>query len=150
VQSRIDDAVQRFHDGMNCAQSVFTSYAPIFGVGEADALRIATAFGGGMGSLQEVCGAVTGAFMAIGACCGMRRNPDNDAKEKTSSLVRQLGTRFAGLHGSLTCRGLLGCDFSTQEGQAQFKEQKLRDSKCTAYVRDACRLLEELVPGEKG
>jgi C_GCAxxG_C_C family probable redox protein len=144
---RIETAVQRFTNGYNCAQAVFTTYAPWFGVGQSDALRLATGFGGGMGRLQEVCGAVSGAFLAIGACCGMRQPADEAAKEKTYGLVHELGTRFASLHGSLLCRELLGCDLNTEEGKAQFKERKLKDTKCVGYVRDACRLLEGMLPG---
>jgi C_GCAxxG_C_C family probable redox protein len=148
MKSRIETAVQHFADGYNCAQSVFTTYAPLYGVGETDAVRIATGFGGGMGHLQEVCGAVTGAFMVIGCCCGMRQHIDKEAKDRTDGLVHELGKRFASLHGSLLCRGLLGCDLSTEEGKAQFKDQKLRDTKCVGYVRDACRLLEEMLPAQ--
>lgn len=115
-------------------------------MGQAEALRLATGFGGGMGLLQEVCGAVTGAFMVIGACCGMREPADKTAKDRTYSLVHELGRRFDALHGCLQCRSLLGCDLNTEEGKAQFKEQKLRDTKCSVYVRDACRLLEEMLP----
>jgi C_GCAxxG_C_C family probable redox protein len=150
MKSRVETAVQRFNDGHNCAQSVFTTYAPRFGGDDTAALRIATAFGGGMGRLQEVCGAVTGAFLAIGSCCGMRQCPDNEAKTRTYGLVYDLGKRFMSLHGALSCRDLLGCDLNTAEGKAQFHEQKLKETKCTEYVRDACLLLEELLPEHDG
>jgi C_GCAxxG_C_C family probable redox protein len=146
---RIETAVQRFTNGYNCAQAVFTTYAPPFGIGEGDALRIATGFGGGMGRLQEVCGAVTGAFLAIGACCGMRQPADEAAKDETYGLVHELGRRFASLHGSLLCRDLLGCDLNTEEGKARFKAQKLKDTKCVGYVREACKLLEKMLPAQE-
>lgn len=145
MQSKVENATRRFNDGYNCAQAVFTSYAPLFGMGEPDALRIATAFGGGMGHLQEVCGALTGAFLAIGCCCGMRQLTDQAAKDRTYELVQDLGKRFAVMHGGLRCKGLLGCDLNTEAGRAQVKEQKLRDTKCLVFVQDACRLLEDLL-----
>ena len=74
---------------------------------------------------------------------------DKAAKDRTNGLVHELGRRFASLHGSLRCKDLLGCDLNTEEGQAQFKAQKLRDTKCLEYVRDACRLLEEMLPERK-
>ncbi|MCX7030719.1 MAG: hypothetical protein NTU62_11465 [Spirochaetes bacterium] len=98
MKSRIETAVQRFGDGCNCAQSVFTTYAPRYGVGESDA------------------------------------------------LVHGLGKHFASLHGSLLYRRLLGCDSNSDEGKMQFKKQKLRNTKCVGCVRDACRLLEEMLP----
>ncbi len=146
MPSKIETAVGRFLSGHNCAQAVFTTYAPSFGLKQGDALRIATGFGGGMGRLQEVCGAVTGAFLAIGACCGMRQPADETAKERTYGLVKELGKRFASLHGSLLCRELLGCDLNTEQGKARFKAQKLKDTHCVEYVREACRLLEEMLP----
>jgi C_GCAxxG_C_C family probable redox protein len=145
MQSRIETAVQRFSESYNCAQAVFTTYGPLFDVKETDALRIATGFGGGMGHLQEVCDAVTGAFLVIGCCFGMRQPSDKAAKDRTYDLVHELGKRFAALHGTLLCRSLLGCDLNTTEGKAQFKEQKLRDTKCSVYVRDVSRLLEEML-----
>ena len=147
--TRTEVAVQRFSDTHNCAQAVLTTYAPLFDVKETDALRLATGFGGGMGRLQEVCGAVTGAFMVIGCCCGMRQPADKAAKDRTYDLVHELGVRFAASHGTLLCRDLLGCDLNTADGKAQFKEQKLRDTKCSVYVRDASRLLEEMLPLQK-
>jgi len=149
MQSKIETAVGRFLSGHNCAQAVFTTYAPPFGIGEGDALRIATGFGGGMGRLQEVCGAVTGAFLAISACCGMRQPADEAAKDETYGLVHELGRRFASLHGSLLCRDLLGCDLNTEEGKARFKAQKLKDTHCVGYVREACGLLEEMLPAQE-
>ena len=146
MQSNAESAVKRFYEGCNCAQAVFVTYCAAFGVSETDALRIATGFGGGMGHLQEVCGAVSGAFLSIGACCGMRQVPDQEAKDATGKRVYELGRRFASLHGSLRCRELLGCDLTTEEGKALFRERKLKDTHCAGYVRDACRLLEELLP----
>lgn len=150
MKSRIETAVQRFADGCNCAQAVFTTYAPLFGVEETAALRIATSFGGGMGHLQEVCGVVTGAFLVIGACCGMEKYPDAKAKDRTYQLVYDLGKRFAARHGTLRCRDLLGCDLSTEEGRALNKAQNNKELKCMEYVRTACRLLEEMLPAQKG
>ena len=98
MKSIIETAVQRFGNGCNCVQSVFSSYAPRYGVGESNA------------------------------------------------LVHGLGRRFASLPGSLLDRCLLGCDLNSDEGKVKFKKQKLRNTKCVGYVRDACRLLKEMLP----
>jgi C_GCAxxG_C_C family probable redox protein len=72
---------ERFNKGFNCAQAVFSTYAPLLKIKEEDALRIATGFGARMGRLQEVCGAVTGAFMLISCKHGMIAATDTTSKE---------------------------------------------------------------------
>ena len=64
--NRSEIALDYFSKGFNCAQSVLISCADILKIEEEKALRIASGFGGGMGGMQETCGAVTGAFMVIG------------------------------------------------------------------------------------
>ncbi|MBA7619010.1 hypothetical protein ES703_26342 [subsurface metagenome] len=81
--SRIEKVVSSFKGNFNCAQSVFSSYAPQYGLDRDTALRLATGFGGGMGLMQNTCGAVSGAFMVIGLRYGMGINDDKDAREKT-------------------------------------------------------------------
>ncbi len=139
-----DIAADRFSHGCNCAQAVFLAYAPEVGINEGDALRIATAFGAGMGRQQEVCGAVTGAYMVIGARYGMTEPGNTQAKEKTYALVSEFAEKFREVHGSTICLDLLGCDMSTEEGRAAIAEKKLHDSVCLPCVRDACRILDTI------
>lgn len=141
---KVDSAVQCFSDGFNCAQAVFSTYAPQMGIDRDDALRIATPFGAGMGRLQEVCGAVTGALMVIGCRHGMTRASDTGVREEAYAMVKGFTRRFCHLHGSISCRQLLGCDLNTEEGRNEFKSKNLGKEKCTEYVRDASRLLEEM------
>ena len=64
--SKVNDAVACFNNGFNCAQAIFTAYCDELGLDEETALKIACGFGAGMGRLQETCGAVSGAYLAIG------------------------------------------------------------------------------------
>ena len=80
MTTRVETAVETFAKGFNCAQAVFSTYAPILGISEREALQVATGFGAGMGRLQEVCGAITGAFMLIGCKHGMVKPEDTAAK----------------------------------------------------------------------
>jgi hypothetical protein len=66
----------------------------------------------------------------------------------SDALVHGLGKRFATLHGSLLYRCLLGFDLNSDEGKVKFKKQKLRNTKCVGYMRDSCRLLEEMPPAQ--
>lgn len=145
MTKRVEKAVEKFSKGFNCSQSVFSAFAPPLGILERHALRIAAGFGGGMGRLQEVCGAVTGAFMVIGARNGNTEAADTVRKGKTYEEVRAFEKRFRKLHGTILCRELLGLDLNTDEGQKQFKEKNLSGTVCSECVRDAAKILDETV-----
>ena len=143
--SRIDSALERFSKGFNCSQSVFATYSDLFNVDELTALQVSGGFGGGIGRLGEACGALTGAFMLIGCKLAMTREGDTEAKDRTYMLVREFTARFKNLHSHITCRDLLGLDIGTPEGSAEFKEKNLHERKCSIFVSDACKLVEEML-----
>ena len=61
-----DQAIACFDDGFSCSQAVFSVFAPQLGLDRVAALKVAGAFGGGMGRMGETCGAVPGALMVSG------------------------------------------------------------------------------------
>jgi C_GCAxxG_C_C family probable redox protein len=140
--SKTETALKIF-ETCNCAQAVITAYAEAYGLEKDKALQVAAGFGGGMGRLQEVCGAVSGAVMVLGLSSGFK---EGDGREKINScyaLVRSLIADFTARKGSVKCLELLeGCKLLTDEGQKQFKEKKLRE-KCEDYIRLACELLDK-------
>jgi C_GCAxxG_C_C family probable redox protein len=98
-----------------------------------------------MGRMGATCGAVTGAFMAIGLKYGKAKAKDDAARDKTYELVREFVNRFQARHGSIICKELLGYDLSNpQEGEAA-KEKGLFDTRCPQFVRDATEMLEEIL-----
>ena len=70
---RCAKALELHHQGYNCAQSVFTAFCDLHGMDEKEALRLGSSFGGGMGRLREVCGALSGIFMTAGLLYGYDR-----------------------------------------------------------------------------
>ena len=141
--SRADTAAQYFDQSRNCAQAVLASYAGDFGMDKNQALSISVGFGAGMGRVQEVCGAVSGAIMVLGLRSGFKeedgRGKINDAYAQVRSFIEE----FTKQKGTIKCRELLsGCDLSTEEGQKIFKQNNLRGN-CREYVRLACELLEK-------
>jgi C_GCAxxG_C_C family probable redox protein len=144
--NNVECAVSCFNDGFSCSQAVLATYAELFGLDRDRALKVASAFGGGMGHLGETCGAVTGAFMVIGLKCGQTEDADDkETKKKTYRLVKVFAEKFKALNGSISCTELLGCDLSTPEGMKRAKEQNLFVTLCPTFVRDAAELLEELL-----
>jgi C_GCAxxG_C_C family probable redox protein len=145
MDSASENAVKCFATGCNCAQAVFSTFAPRLGIGEQIALRISTGFGAGMARLQEVCGAVTGAIMVIGCARGMDRCTDAEAKEVTYRHAQELAGEFEETFGALRCMDLLGCDLRSVEGRAYFEEHDLHNTRCAGYVRHAARLVEGML-----
>lgn len=140
-----DHAASVLRDGFNCAQSVFSSFAPGLGLDEARAAKVASAFGGGMARKGDTCGAVTGAFMAIGLAHGSSRPQDKEKKEKSYEMAREFVRRFAERNGTTVCRDLLGCDIGTPEGYEQAKQRQLFDTVCAKLVKDAVEILEDML-----
>lgn len=140
-----DAAHRLFNKGLNCAQSVLAAKSDLTGLPVRDSLKIATGFGAGMAKMQQTCGAVTGAYMVIGALHG-RVNPDDEAsRDKTYGLIEAFNRRFMALHGSLNCRELLGVDLNTGEGIEKAEREGYFESRCATYVEDAEKILDEIL-----
>jgi C_GCAxxG_C_C family probable redox protein len=143
--TKADEAVECFNKGYSCSQAVLSAYSGQFDMDREQALRVAGAFGAGMGRMCETCGAVTGAFMVIGLKYGKVKVEDEPAKEKAYALVRAFAGEFKAKNGSIVCRELLGCDMGTPEGMKFAKEHKLHSTVCPKLVRDAADILENLL-----
>ncbi|NHJ21128.1 MAG: C_GCAxxG_C_C family protein [Candidatus Lokiarchaeota archaeon] len=143
--SRIEEALSIFEKDFNCAQSIFGTFAPYYGLDQDIALKIATGFGGGMGRSGRTCGAVTGAYMVIGLKHGLGLSNDSDAKDKTYQIVNEFSYRFLKKNGSMICKEIIGCDINTPEGLEFFRQNDLLDKKCRLCVKNAAEILEELL-----
>ncbi len=145
MSERIEQAVRTFELDFSCAQSVFTAFADPAVVSRETALRLASGFGGGLARSGELCGAVTGAILALGLRhCGTPAT-DPQAKLAAYPAVQEFLRRFRAAHGAITCRELLGADLGTEEGRRRSQEEGLVRQRCPAFVRDAARIVEELL-----
>lgn len=133
-----------FGQHYNCAQSVLVTFAKRIGLELETALMIAAPFGGGMGHSGQICGAVSGALMAIGLSEGYA-SYDIDKKEACYALSQTFQTRFRELHGDLTCPGLLGLDIGDPEELDKVREMDLFHTRCPMFVGDAARIVGELL-----
>ena len=142
VQSKAKDAVACFNEGFNCAQAVLSTYCEQFGLDRETALRVACGLGGGMGRLQETCGAVSGAYLVIGLKYGQSAKGDAAVKEKTYALVQEFARRFEEKNKSTNCRVLLGADLIG--GDRQTASERVKRI-CPQMVQDAAEILESLL-----
>jgi C_GCAxxG_C_C family probable redox protein len=144
--SKTETAAGTFLSGFSCSQAVFEAFAADDGLEREKALKLSQAMGGGMAHLGFTCGAVTGAFLAIGLRYGRFRAEDVAAKEKTYALMTEFVRRFKALHGdNLTCPGLIGVDLGTPEGFKKAGDENLFRTRCAAFVRDAASICEDLM-----
>jgi C_GCAxxG_C_C family probable redox protein len=142
--TKADLAETCFADGFMCSQAVLSAFADDLGLPRPTALKIAEAFGGGMG-LGETCGAVTGALMVIGLKHGRTEADDGHAKERTKELTRQFIEQFRARHDTIVCKALLNTDVSTPQGLQHARDTGLFDTLCPLFVRDAAEIVESLL-----
>ena len=145
TEDTINKAVTSFESGFNCSQSVFVAYAPLYGLDADIALRIGQPFGGGMGRSGEVCGAVSGALMALGLAEGNTDPENNEAKARVYTRASDFLKRFEARQETVLCRELLGVDIGTEDGLQFAREQDLFHQQCPAFVRAAAEILQEML-----
>ena len=145
MANKADEAVRCFAETFNCAQAVAHAYGPDLGLDPECALRVASAFGGGIALTGTTCGAVTGALMIIGLAYGKTKAEDTQASEETYRIAATFVERFKERNFTILCRELVGCDAGTPEGKRFMKEHNLRDRLCSRFVRDAAEILEDLL-----
>ena len=133
----IEEAVQFFADGYMCSQAVFAAFSEELGLPKEQALKIGACFGSGMRK-AEVCGACTGALMALGLKYGESKAKSNEACEKFLD-------EFEKENGSFICRDLLNCDISTKEGREHALENNLFKESCPLMVESAAKIAEEII-----
>ncbi|OFY69386.1 MAG: hypothetical protein A2V46_01650 [Bacteroidetes bacterium RBG_19FT_COMBO_42_7] len=138
-------AIEYHRNKFNCSQAVFAVMGTDFGLSEDDCLKVACAFGGGMGRLQYTCGAVAGALMALGLKYGMALNDPEEKKLLTYAKTKEFLNEFEKLHGSTNCKELLnGLNLNDPDDIKKIKDQNLFEIRCEKYIVDAINIVEKL------
>ena len=136
-----EKAANHFKQGYNCAQSVLLAMQEYYDIPENELVpKVATPFGGGIGKLGSLCGALTGAAIAIGLKHGTNTTNLKN-KEKSYTLAQKLYEQFAETCGSPFCRELIGYDLTKPEELEMMRKLNVRDRKCSHFVRKAVELL---------
>ena len=108
LETRVHRAVDNFMQGYGCCQSVVAVFADLYGMDDRMAKRVAAGFGGGVGRLRMMCGAVSGMVILVGLDCGQTEGDDREGKSACYKVVQELLARFKALNGSVICAELLG------------------------------------------
>lgn len=138
-QQKAKKARELYKKGYNCSQAVLGAFAQDFGLEQDDAMKMAAAFGGGIGGMRETCGALTGMLMAQGFLDGGFDSSDAQGKIRCYKAAEELANRFDRANGSTLCKELIGVrrgDRPTPEEAARHKEV------CLGFVESAAEILE--------
>ena len=139
-----------FEQGYNCAQSVFMAFEDETGIKSETAAKLSSSFGGGMARMREVCGAVSGLFMAFAAMYGISDPKDSDGKAAQYKDLQELAGKFREENGSIVCRELLGLTQKTSEPTPEKRTNEYYHKRpCGELVACATQILEEYVQNKK-
>ncbi len=137
-------AEENFYNGYNCAQSVFWAYAADYGFDDETALKISSSFGGGMGRLREVCGAVTAMFAVAGLEYGYTDNNDDEVKAAHYKLIQDMAQKFKDKHNSIICAKLLNIEEEVTHIPQKRNEEYYSSRPCNEFIKTACKILSEI------
>ena len=137
-------AAELFLGGYNCAQSVAVAFCDVTGLEPDFAAKMASSFGGGMGRMREVCGAVSGMLMVAGLLYGYEIPGDDVSKKEHYVRVQYLAGRFREEVGSIVCREILKNPPSDPNPSPRTAEYYAKRP-CARMVLLAGRILDEYI-----
>lgn len=133
METRVQETIKKHDKGYNCAQAVACTYCDLVGVDEETMFKVTEGFGAGMGNMEGVCGAVSGAC----ALAGMKNSTGNmekpDSKGRTYQLSKAIQEEFKAQNASVICRELKGVGTG----------KVLRS--CPDCIMDAARIAEKIL-----
>lgn len=147
LEERVAHAVENFMAGYGCCQSVVAAFADLYGLDETMAKRIAAGFGGGVGRLRMMCGAVSALVILAGLDCGQTEGSDREGKSACYKVVQELLARSKQENGSLICAeilGLKGYEKAVSSYVASPRTAEYYKTRpCAAKVESAARIFAE-------
>ena len=149
LDERVARAVENFMAGYGCCQSVFAAFADLYGLDDTLAKKIAAGFGGGIGRMRMMCGAVSGIVMLVGLHCGQTEGSDREGKSACYKVVQELLEQSRQQNGSLICAEILGlngyekatCSYIASPRTAEYYKTR----PCAAKVESAARIFADFL-----
>ena len=142
--NHVERAVDLFVEGYNCAQAVAAAFGDLTGLDEKTAAKMASCFGGGMGRMREVCGAVSGMLLVAGILYGYNDPKATTEKRELYAQVQAMAGQFRQELGSIVCRDLLKNPPSDPNPTPR-TEQFYKDRPCARMVATAARIMDAFI-----
>ncbi len=144
LDERVDRAVDNFMQGYGCCQSVVAAFADLYGLDDTLAKKIAAGFGGGVGRLRMMCGAVSGIVMLVGLDCGQTEGSDREGKSACYKVVQDLLDKSKAENGSIICAEILGLEGHEKAASSYVASARTAEyyktRPCAAKVESAARI----------
>jgi C_GCAxxG_C_C family probable redox protein len=153
LETRVSRAVENFMEGYGCCQSVVAAFADLYGVNDLLAKKIAAGFGGGVGRLRMMCGAVSALVILVGLDCGQTEGSDRDGKSACYKVVQELLAKSKAENGSLICAEILGLK-GYEKAQSSYvasprTKEYYKVRPCAAKVESAARIFAEYLKSKQ-
>lgn len=139
--NKVKKAEQLFKEGYACSQAVLLAFSEDLGIDEDTAKKISSTFGGGMGRLRKTCGALTGAFMALGLKYGNSCPKDMDSKLNSYNKVQELAKLFEEKYDTTDCITILKNHATKKQVNKREHHRKI----CDQVVSDTAILLNDMI-----
>ncbi len=139
---RKEKAASLFNNGYNCAQSVAGAFEDELKAEKYTLINIAKGFGGGMGKMQETCGAVAGSVMVLSSLIEAKTTEE---EEKLNQNIRNFFEQFTEHNGALSCKNLIPYNLRDEDERQKAHEEKVFEIQCTKYVETAVEIVEKIL-----
>lgn len=150
IMTRREIAENYFSEGYNCSQAVVLAFSDILEIDKKSLVKLSSSFGGGMGRLREVCGAVSGMFIVSGLLFGYDDPKAAGEKALHYEKIQTLAKRFEKINGSIVCRTLLNLDVKSEGPVPEARtEQYYKKRPCRELVGIAAEILEDFINEQK-
>jgi C_GCAxxG_C_C family probable redox protein len=144
LELRVNRAVDYFMAGYGCCQSVVAAFSDLYGIDEKTALRLGAGFGGGVGRLRMICGAVSGIVILVGLDCGETDGSNREGKSACYKVVQDLLAKSKAENGSLICAEILGIQGHEKAHSSYVASPRTAEyyktRPCAAKVESAARI----------
>ena len=137
-------AINYFKQGYNCAQAVALAFSDEMGLTYEVVAMMASPFGGGMGRMREVCGAVSGMIMVLGKLEGSYDPTNSSSKMEIYQKVQFLAGKFKEKNGTIVCRELLNLPSGEDSPKPEERTTAYYKKRpCAELCGDAAEILDD-------
>ena len=153
IEERVNRAVDNFMAGYGCCQSVVAAFSDLYGLDDTLAKKIAAGFGGGVGRMRMMCGAVSGIVMLVGLDCGQTEGSDREGKSACYKVVQDLLAKSKEENGSIICAEILGIQGHEKAHSSYIASARTAEyyktRPCAAKVESAARIFANYLKNKR-
>lgn len=145
IDRSVELAKKYFSGNYNCSQSTMKAVLIGMDMDFEQVMPLAAGLGAGVAHQGNVCGAVTGAILALGIVQGKLHIDPLIQKEAAYTSGEEFVRRFKKRHNTIICDQLTGITMTNITARKEANENRIFEKKCPSFVSDAVRIALEIV-----